>query len=97
MSFSCSGQLKIKCDKCETINSIPCETLKFKTRETEDNQGGKDSIRRADFLLNCSNCNNAIAGQYDIWQHPENYKNHENIDLNGGTVIQRCEIELVAD
>ena len=94
MNLKCNGQLEIKCNKCGAINSIDCEDLPFDVVESEERSMGVEKCHSADFAIECSKCGAEISGKYDVWEYPAGVINTDDVEVDGGTLVSKCNCEM---
>lgn len=97
MSVSCNGRLIIACDKCKYQNRFACDELEFDVVDAEERQMGPESHHLSEFDFECRNCNAEINVKYSVWEYPSGSYNNEEIEVEGGRVVQNCAIIVTPD
>jgi len=97
MSLICNSYLKIKCDKCGHIISIPCNELEFENVAAEEREMGPEITHSATGEVKCPNCGNDISYEYNVWEYPVGAFNTDEVNIEGGKLIEKCEILIDID
>ena len=97
MSLICSGSLKIKCSKCGHIITIPCDELEFENVAAEERQMGTETTHSATGEITCPKCGNEISYEYDVWEYPVGAFNSDDVKIQKGTLVQKCDIRIEID
>lgn len=94
-----SGILKIKCDKCNAIFSIPAENLylDFYEANIEERPMGLEYLYNGHGYAQCSKCNEDILIICKVWEYPLGAKNHEEIEIDGARIINPFIINVNLD
>ena len=83
-----NGIFSIKCNTCETHHDFPANESEFDFDGGEERQMGAENSYSWNSSFNCD-CGNEIEFEYGIWEYPVGAYNHDNVDINNGSEVER--------
>ena len=85
-------RLIIKCD-CGETQSVDLDEydLNWEIIEADEREMGTESLHEALFEFECKQCNEVISVKLYVWEYPEGIANMEDIQIDGGELVESCE------
>jgi len=89
------GTFSIKCDNnsCGKQHNFPAEKANFDFEGSDERQMGPENSYSWNNNFNCD-CGDEIEFEYGIWEYPVGVFNHDNVEIDGGTEIQRYDYDF---
>lgn len=83
--------LILKCDHCGRTSTYRKNefSLDFENVGSDSRSMGEETEYEAVESVNCLNCENQIAIAFRVWEYPDGCHNHDDVELEGATLI-RC-------
>ncbi len=79
--------IKVKCDKCGTINTIPASDVDLQQIGGQERQMGPEIEFEGVVEINCTKCGAEIIYTERLWEYPVGVENHSEVEVQGGEVV----------
>lgn len=88
-------EIQIKCSNCEKYITIDLAENKpdWEIVEADEREMGTERLHEAIVPLICERCDEEITLTLHVWEYPEGFVNMQDIEVEGGELIQECDLE----
>lgn len=87
--------IEIKCNCGETkIIDLAQQDLEWDIVETDEREMGMERLHEAVFDFDCEKCDEVITVTLHVWEYPEGFCNTDDILVDGGELIEGCDLDL---
>ncbi len=83
------GTLSITCNKCGKQHDFSADEADFDANNGSERQMGSENGYTWEHTFNCDECENEIEIEYEVWEYPIGTFNHDQVNINGGTEVNR--------
>ena len=90
------GDFSLKCSKCDEQHDFDVNDVDFESVSSNEREQGYEIGYSWEENLACE-CGNDIEIDYHVWEYPEGFLNHEEVNIIGGTVLKKFDFEFLVD
>lgn len=85
--------IRVKCECGEEMSiDLASEKLYWEVVEADEREMGTERLHEAVFDLDCEKCDEPIGITLHVWEYPEGFNNMDEILVDGGELIQGCDL-----